>query len=76
MELGPARTLAEIKRNTPGAAALIVALSLCAGAVQAGDEQTGRAGQADTADAGAKPAQRAIQRVNDALGVVRQLEAD
>lgn len=38
--------------------------------------QSSRSGQTDTAGLGAKPAQRASQRVGDALAVVRQLEAE
>ncbi|USX17586.1 lipid-binding SYLF domain-containing protein [Oxalobacteraceae bacterium OTU3REALA1] len=41
---------------------------------QAGD--SARSGQSDTTSLGAKPAQRASQRVSDALSVVRQLEAE
>ena len=41
---------------------------------QTGD--SARSGQSDTTGLGAKPAQRASQRVSDALSVVRQLEAE
>lgn len=57
-----------IERNSWGTArTLIVALCLSASAVHA---------QNDQADLTAKPEQRATHRVNDALGVVRQLESD
>ena len=38
--------------------------------------ESARTGQSDTAGLGTKPAQRASQRVSDALSVVRQLEAE
>jgi lipid-binding SYLF domain-containing protein len=38
--------------------------------------ESARSGRSDTGSLGAKPAQRASQRVSDALSVVRQLEAE
>lgn len=58
-------------RPWSGALALIAALSLHPVVVQAGDDD-----QAAKTNLGAKPAQRATERVNDALAVVRQLESD
>lgn len=58
-----------IKRNSRGTArALIVALCLSAGAVQAAEDAK--------AELGARPEQRATHRVGEALAVVRQLEAN
>lgn len=38
--------------------------------------ESARSGRSDTGNLGAKPAQRASQRVSDALSVVRRLEAE
>ncbi|GJI94061.1 hypothetical protein RugamoR57_07790 [Duganella caerulea] len=53
-------------------AALIAGLS-CNAAAQNTDTQAGQPGQTDFA---ARPAQRAVRRVDDALAVVRQMEAE
>lgn len=75
------------RKKQAAALACVIAMSMCgaafgqSGGGQSGERgqsgqssQSGQSGQSD--DLGAKPAERATQRVSDALAVVRQLEAE
>lgn len=60
----------------PNDVKLRAALAACAAAMGLGGVAFAAAGPQDKTDLAAKPAQSATRRVSDALGVVRQLEAE